>query len=277
MRQALDAAARGLKTFVSDVGDGFFEITHNGFALVGLAIVFAGFTLAARPDLRQTGETHLMDWLQSRQPAAATTAAAGPTAIERATAASPHELPQQQAAVAYWLSKKYRVAVEPLTVLVSEAFELGKRAKLDPTLILAIMAIESSFNPFAQSQVGAQGLMQVMTQVHGEKYESAGGTLAAFDPVTNMRVGVKVLQECIARAGSLEGGLRAYVGASNQAGDGGYTAKVLAEHERLRQVITGRNTPQPPPRSSPVRVANPAPAKQPASNAERVALLGGGL
>lgn len=278
MKQALDATARGLRTFMSDVVDGFFEITHNGFALVGLAIVFAALALAARPDLRQSGEEQLMGWLQSRKPPPEVSDLE-PTAIERTTAASPHELPKPQAAVAYWLSKKYRVAAEPLAVLVSEAFDLGKRTKLDPTLILAIMAVESSFNPFAQSQVGAQGLMQVMTRVHGEKYESAGGTLTAFDPITNMRVGVKVLQECIARAGSLEGGLRFYVGAANLADDGGYASKVLAEHERLRQVVAGRapptTTPPAAPRTTPVPVVSPAPAKQAESGPERVALLGG--
>ena len=240
MKQAFAATARGLRTFTSDVAEGFFEVTHNGFALLGLATVFAVLALAARPDLRQSGEEQLMGWLQARKPPAEPTIDLEPTAIDRTTAASPHELPKPQAAVAYWLSKKYRVAVEPLSVLVSEAFELGKRSKLDPTLILAIMAVESSFNPFAQSQVGAQGLMQVMTRVHGEKYESAGGTLTAFDPVTNMRVGVKVLQECISRAGSVEGGLRHYVGAANLEDDGGYAAKVLAEHERLRQVAQGK-------------------------------------
>ena len=164
MKQALDATARGLRTFVSDVVDGFFEITHNSFALLGLAIVFAVLALAARPDLRQTGEEQLMGWLQSRKPAPEATATdLEPTAIDRTTAASPHVLPKPQAAVAYWLSKKYRVAAEPLSALVAEAFELGKKTKLDPTLILAIMAVESSFNPFAQSHVGAQGLMQVMT------------------------------------------------------------------------------------------------------------------
>jgi hypothetical protein len=283
MKQALGATARGLRTFMSDVVDGFFEITHNGFALVGLAIVFAALALAARPDLRQTGEEQLMGWLQSRKPAPEPQPLPNdlelePTAIERTTAASPHELPKQQAAVAYWLSKKYRVAAEPLAVLVSEAFDLGKRTKLDPTLILAIMAVESSFNPFAQSQVGAQGLMQVMTRVHGEKYESAGGTLTAFDPVTNMRVGVKVLQECIARAGSLEGGLRFYVGAANLTDDGGYASKVLAEHERLRQVVAGRppavNAPSPAPRQNPVPVVSPTPAKQPESASERIAMVG---
>jgi hypothetical protein len=278
MKQALDATARGLRTFVSDVVDGFFEITHNSFALLGLATVFAVLALAARPDLRQTGEEQLMGWLQSRKPAPEVTEVSDlePTAIERTTAASPHELPKQQAAVAYWLSKKYRVAAEPLSVLVAEAFDLGKKTKLDPTLILAIMAVESSFNPFAQSQVGAQGLMQVMTRVHGEKYESAGGTLTAFDPVTNMRVGVKVLQECIARAGSLEGGLRYYVGAANLTEDGGYTGKVLAEHERLRQVIAGRAPPTTAaPRSNPVQVVAPPAAAKPAQpDPQQVALLG---
>ena len=260
MNKAFHATARGLRTFVSDVADGFFEITHNGFALVGLAIVFAALALVARPDLRQTGEEQLMGWLQSRKPAPEATDLE-PTAIERTTAASPSDLPKQQAAVAYWLSKKYRVAAEPLSVLVAEAYGIGKRTKIDPTLILAIMAVESSFNPFAQSQVGAQGLMQVMTRVHGDKYESAGGTLTAFDPVTNMRVGVKVLQECITRAGSLEGGLRYYVGAANLEDDGGYASKVMAEHERLRQVANGRSpsTATPPSvRAQPIPVVVPA-------------------
>jgi len=250
--------------------------------------VFTVLALTARPDLRATGEQHLMGWLESRKPVVvAEPTALEPTAIDRTTAASPHELPKQQAAVAYWLSKKYRVAAEPLSVLVSEAYALGKRTKLDPTLILAIMAVESSFNPFAQSHVGAQGLMQVMTRVHVDKYESAGGSLTAFDPVTNMRVGVKVLQECIARAGSLEAGLRYYVGAANLDSDGGYAAKVLAEHERLRLVAGGASVPtiNPPvlraqaiPNATPPTIKAdaatlPAPAPAAPQKVEKVALL----
>ncbi|MBS0340451.1 MAG: lytic transglycosylase domain-containing protein [Proteobacteria bacterium] len=259
MKQALSATAQGLRTVVSDVADGFFEITHNGFALLGLATVFAALALVARPDLRQSGEEQLMGWLQSRRPVPeAPMVDLEPSAIERTTAALPQDLPKQQAAVAYWLSKKYSVAAEPLSVLVAEAYDLGKRTKLDPTLILAIVAVESSFNPFAQSQVGAQGLMQVMTRVHGDKYEPAGGTLTAFDPVTNMRVGVKVLMECISRAGSVEGGLRYYVGAANLPNDGGYAAKVMAEHERLRQVAGGRNVPTTTPAAPVLRAQQPA-------------------
>jgi len=164
-------------------------------------------------------------------------------ASDRATAADPKELPKQQAAVAYWLSKKYRVAAEPVSALVAEAYEIGARAKLDPTLILAVMAIESGFNPFAQSPVGAQGLMQVMTKIHSDKYQNFGGKFAAFDPLANLRVGVKVLQDCIRVAGSVEGGLKYYVGAANMEGDGGYASKVMAEYARLRQVAQGRQVP----------------------------------
>ena len=240
-----------------DIAQGFFEITHNSFALLGLAVAFAVVMLTARPDLRQAGELKLMGWLQARQESVAGYVAPEPEAVERATAANPTDLPKQQAAVAYWLSRKYGVAPEPLSVLVAAAFDIGMKTKLDPTLILAIMAIESGFNPFAQSPVGAQGLMQVMTKVHHDKYENFGGRLAAFDPVTNLRVGVKVLQECISRAGSIEGGLKFYVGAANLESDGGYASKVMAERFRLLAVVSGKNispfqaTPPPPPRVIP--------------------------
>ena len=265
---ALGRTALGLRTFASDIAQGFFEITHNSFALVGLAVVFSVVTLTARPDLRQAGESKLMSWLQERQSA---TLGMEPEldAIDRATATNPKDLPKQQAAVAYWLSKKYRVAPEPVSALVAEAYEIGEKAKLDPTLILAVMAVESGFNPFAQSPVGAQGLMQVMTGIHSDKYESFGGKLAAFDPVTNLRVGVKVLQECIQRAGSLNAGLKFYVGAANLGDDGGYADKVMAEHGRLRLVATGRSVPV----ATPPAIRTIAPAEPKVIIEDKVATL----
>jgi hypothetical protein len=198
--------------------------------------------LVARPELRQVGEIKLFSWLQERQQEVSGVVS-DLVASDRATAADPKELPKQQAAVAFWLSKKYRVAPEPISALVSEAYSIGARVKLDPTLILAVMAVESGFNPFAQSHVGAQGLMQVMTKIHSDKYQSFGGQFAAFDPLANLQVGVKVLQDCIRVAGSIEGGLRYYVGAANMQDDGGYTAKVLAEYARLQLVGQGRKVP----------------------------------
>ncbi|MEG1202982.1 MAG: lytic transglycosylase domain-containing protein, partial [Comamonas sp.] len=238
--------AAGARSLSTTLAHGVVAMAHNSFALIGLVVAFCALTLFSRADLRLAGEEHLRTWLQARQETVVDTVAdeAGEAsiiaAVDRATATNPQQLPKNQAAVAYWLAKKYRVAPEPLAVLVSEAYQVGKETKLDPTLILAIMAVESSFNPFAQSSVGAQGLMQVMTKIHTDKYEHFGGHFAAFDPVTNLRVGVKVLQECIQRAGSLEGGLKYYVGAANLPSDGGYAAKVMAEHFRIKQVADGR-------------------------------------
>ncbi len=257
----------GLRSLASNIAQCFFEITHNGFALVGLAVMMVVITLTARPELRQIGEVKLMTWLQTRQ-VAITEAPGELDASERATASNPHDLPKQQAAVAFWLSKKYRVAPEPLSALVAEAYLIGIRSQLDPTLILAVMAIESKFNPFAQSPVGAQGLMQVMTKVHSDKYEDFGGKLAAFDPLTNLRVGVKVLQDCIKRAGSLEGGLRYYVGAANLLDDGGYAVKVMAEHTRLQLVAQGRSVPLFAPQT--IEVVAPV---RPDSSPDKVAVL----
>ena len=266
-RRQLSSTRSSAANVANDIAQGFFDISHNSFALLGLGLVFAVITLTARPDLRLAGEAKLITWLQERQEIAV--GFTEPEAIDRATAAEPKDLPKQQAALAYWLARKYGVAPEPLSVLVSEAFEIGAKAKLDPTLILAIMAIESGFNPFAQSPVGAQGLMQVMTKVHTDKYENFGGKLAAFDPVTNLRVGVKVLQECIARAGSVEGGLKFYVGAGNMADDGGYASKVMAEHARLLAVVGGKSAPQPV-RTLPVKLA---PADDDTKATENIAAL----
>jgi hypothetical protein len=281
LRDLRTAAGRSAAVFARDVGHGMLEVSHNTLALVGLVIVAVLIFIGSRADLRHELEGRLFGWLQERHearqaPVDVVAQLNEPAAIQRATAVDPKQLSRTQAAVAHWLSRRYRVAPEPIGRLVKEAWFVGERVGLDPTLILAIMAVESSFNPFAQSAVGAQGLMQVMTRVHDDKYEAFGGTLAAFDPITNLRVGVQVLKECIARAGSLEAGLRFYVGAANLPEDGGYAGKVLAEQANLRQVMAGRsvafNAPLiPPPMATPVDAVAPAKkpdAIQPAPNAE---------
>lgn len=256
------ALARSAGVFVKDVGHGMLEVSHNTLALLGLVLVALLIFGATRDDLRHQVETHALGWLQARHEARQdpevmiAAQLSEPDAIQRATAVDPRQLTREQAAVAHWISRRYRVAPEPISRLVKEAWYVGQRVGLEPTLILAIMAVESSFNPFAQSSVGAQGLMQVMTRVHDDKYEAFGGSLAAFDPVTNLRVGVQVLKECIARAGSLEGGLRFYVGAANLPEDGGYANKVLAEQANLRMVAGGRTVAV----NAPIVVVSPPPA-----------------
>jgi soluble lytic murein transglycosylase-like protein len=264
------ALGRSFSVFLRDVGHGALELGHNSLALVGLTVVAVGIFAVGRPDIRQQAEGAALGWLQSRFEARAVasgdllTVIGEPEAIARATAADPSELTREQASVARWLSRRYRVAPEPVSRLVKEAWDIGRQARLDPTLILAIMAIESSFNPFAQSSVGAQGLMQVMTRVHDDKYQAFGGVHAAFDPVSNLRVGVQVLKDCITRAGSVEAGLRYYVGAALLESDGGYAAKVLYEQSHIRRVAQGQSvavniTSTPPPAAPEALPDSPAP------------------
>ena len=170
-------------------------------------------------------------------------------------------LTQEQAAVARWLSRRYRVAKEPLARLVQEAWLAGEEAGLDPALVLAVAAIESRFNPLAQSPMGAQGLMQVVTRVHEEKFEAFGGAQAAFDPIANLRVGAQILHDLIGRRGGVEEGLRAYVGATTTSGEG-YTRRVLSERDYLKRVMKGH-------RLSPHVVARAPTSRPPAPRADR--------
>jgi len=166
----------------------------------------------------------------------------------------------EQDLVASYLARRYRVAQEPVSELVKAAFDTGREVGLDPLLLLSVMAIESGFNPYAESGVGAQGLMQVMSKVHSDKFQYFGGEGAALEPLANIKVGALVLKDCIARGGSLAGGLRLYVGSTSQ-DDGGYGAKVMAERGRLRDVARGRKVPINAPQAPVLTAsANPAPA-----------------
>ena len=175
---------------------------------------------------------------------------------------------REQDLVASYLARRYRVAQEPVSELVKAAFDTGREVGLDPLLLLSVMAIESGFNPYAESGVGAQGLMQVMSKVHSDKFQYFGGQSAALEPVANIKVGALVLKDCIARGGSLPGGLRLYVGSTSQ-DDGGYGAKVMAERGRLRDVVRGRKVPINAPQA-PVLTASTNTAAVAASGGKRV-------
>ncbi|MDM8359746.1 lytic transglycosylase domain-containing protein [Pandoraea communis] len=195
-------------------------------------------------------DSSLMAQAAQHVPSAAVLAAYIPNQRVAADARAPKVLDtREQIAVADYLARRYRVAGDVTGNLVRAAYSTGKEVGLDPLLLLAVMAIESGFNPYAESTVGAQGLMQVMSKVHQDKLEYFGGPEAALHPLANIKVGALILKECIARGGSLAGGLRLYVG-STSAGDGGYGAKVLAERDRLRGVTMGHkvspNAPQAP-------------------------------
>jgi soluble lytic murein transglycosylase-like protein len=153
------------------------------------------------------------------------------------------KLDREQENIARFISQRYRVTVDATSEFVHHAYRAARDAKLDPMLVLAVMSVESSFNPKAQSHAGAQGLMQVLTRVHVEKFLPFGGIPAAFDPVANIRVGSVILKEYLQREGTVEGALKSYVGAALAAHDGGYGMKVLNARERIAAAAAGRPIP----------------------------------
>ena len=138
-------------------------------------------------------------------------------------------------ALANYLARRYRVAPEPLEELVQTAFAAGRLTGIDPLLVLAVISVESRFNPIAESDYGARGLMQVVPRFHLEKLALHGGEATVLEPMTNILVGTQILDEYIQRTGSLEAGLQLYGGAAEDPARG-YSQRVLAEHQRLMQV-----------------------------------------
>ena len=210
-------------SLILDIREGFVEITRHSLALVGLSVLAVVLTFASRPSLQTSASEWLMGWLTSRQ--------------DQDLAQAVQDLPPEQAKVTHWLSRKYRVSPQPLSTLVAEAWQLGQLSQLPPTLILAVMAVESGFNPFARGTQGAMGLMQIEPLAHEDTLNQFGGKLAAFDPQTNLRIGARLLQSSIQQAGSVEEGLRLYGRASGQANDTLYVERVMAEHKQLERIV----------------------------------------
>lgn len=247
MSQATDYALRITRAagfawvdFVRDVRDGAMATVRLVVTLAGCTALLAVAAVISNDEAR----SQLAELLPSSIPFISTAEAQPAEAPDEPLLAAPEAKlaatdPRQKFVVQY-LARRYRVADEAARMLVANAFEIGQEKKLDPLLILSVVAIESGLNPFAASPMGAQGLMQVMTRVHAERFVEHGGDLAALDPIANMKVGSEILHELISRGGSLERGLQLYVGAGNAPDDGGYGAKVLGERARLQMAAAGK-------------------------------------
>jgi len=174
-------------------------------------------------------------------PAPAASAPPGATAAAE-TVHKPVKASKSQAAMAQWLGSKYRVSPGMLEILIVEADKLSKTYKMSPNLIIAVMAIESNFHPYIQSEAGAQGLMQVMPAIHAKRYEKFGGKSSFIDPIVSLKVGAEILRDCMKlKGGSEDEALRFYFGGG--ASSGAYIDKVRAEQRRLNGVAAGRQVP----------------------------------
>lgn len=153
--------------------------------------------------------------------------------------AKPSVLNVEQARAARWIARKHRVALAATEQIVSAAFAAASDHRLDPYLILAVISIESAFNPLAESVAGAKGLMQVMPKVHADRFSAFGGVDAALDPNANIQVGAQILREYLDRYLTVEAALAAYVGVG-PGGESSYPLKVMGTRDRIHAAAMGR-------------------------------------
>ena len=167
------------------------------------------------------------------QPADAT---AAPVSVSSTPVAEPpHE--ERHHALSEFLARRYNVSQDVTLDLVTMAHAAGRQIGLDPLLIIAVMAVESRFNPLAESVAGAKGVMQVIPKYHLAKFRQVGGDKwSVFDPETNILVGSQILKEYMRRTGSLNAALQLYVGSPQDDSDT-YTGKVMSEKERLQKFL----------------------------------------
>ncbi len=145
-------------------------------------------------------------------------------------------------AIADYLARRFQVAAGPTADVVRDAYDAASATGVDPLLILAVIAIESRFHPYAESAAGAKGLMQIIPKYHLEKLAPLGGEPAVLDPAVNIQVGARILEEYVRRAGNVRDGLQMYNGAL---GDDSYAYanKVLREKQRLHQLVVATARP----------------------------------
>jgi len=161
-------------------------------------------------------------------------------AVSPAMESPPQSLTPGLQAVLDATAQRYRVSADALQPVFEAVQAVARERNLDPLLIIAVIGIESRFNPFSQSPMGAQGLMQIIPRFHLEKIPRTAGELPFLDPVVNVRIGSQILQDAIRRQGGVVEGLQSYAGASDDE-EKAYANKVLAEKQRLEQVARRRD------------------------------------
>ncbi|MBV8032760.1 MAG: lytic transglycosylase domain-containing protein [Betaproteobacteria bacterium] len=142
----------------------------------------------------------------------------------------------EQRTLAAHLAKRYFIVRSSAERWVASAYDAAALAGLDPLLVLAVISVESGFDPLAESAMGAKGLMQIIPRLHRDKLDPLGGDEAVLDPEANIRVGTRILQDCLDRTGTLEAGLQSYNGALWDS-SAQYAQKVLAERLRLERAL----------------------------------------
>lgn len=230
-----------LRTLGADVRDGFVEVTRHSLALLGLAMVAVTLTFGLRPDLQERATTRAIEVLRERLPEGLPWPSL-PDPAEMSTARHLRTLPPEQAALAYALRSRYKVAAEPMAALITEAWALEEKLSVPATLTLAVAAVESRFNPFALGTDRARGLMQIDPAEFEQELERLGGPLSVYDPLANMELGVRLLARLMPQHPDTALALQAYGLASGHPDADLFAQRVLAERQRMDQVVQAKRT-----------------------------------
>jgi len=109
----------------------------------------------------------------------------------------------------------------------------SKKQRLSPELILGVIAVESQFDHFAVSNVGAVGLMQVMPFWKKELGKPDDNLLSIE---TNIRYGCAIIRHYLDRYKTLDRALAAYNGS---VGRMKYPNKVYAKMKKFKATDAG--------------------------------------
>ena len=139
-------------------------------------------------------------------------------------------------ALARDIARRFHVGRSAAVSITNAAFNAAQNRGIDPTLVLAVAAVESKFKPGAvNSATGATGLMQVVPKWHQDKVMDAGGESSLLLIAPNIEVGAAILAEYVeADAGNVTSALGRYIGT---AGANRYVNQVQREMEHLAKVL----------------------------------------
>ncbi len=136
------------------------------------------------------------------------------------------------------IQERYSVPPKKARTIVEAAFRRGAELELSPELILAVIAVESTFREQVVSRAGARGLMQIVPKWHPEKIREIGGPQALFDPAKNIRVGTRILVQYLDRSdGDLRKALLRYNGSLKNPRSR-YADKVLNTYQSLQKAAS---------------------------------------
>jgi hypothetical protein len=145
----------------------------------------------------------------------------------------PHELAEKAKTLSTHISEKFKVAPAHARYVVSSAMQIAGKTGLPPTLVLAVIAVESSFKATARNG-NARGLMQIIPFWHKEKVNAVGGPEELMKVDKNIATGSAILKEYIERYGSVFQGLYRYNASSNAKE---YSQKVLKQKSGFEEVL----------------------------------------